>query len=107
MSEDQKPEDQAEEQVEETTQPVKENKPAKPRAPSKVSLTRNAKGEPADIKGDLSIVCSDRVTGTMFDNDRNVRIPAAGQNPVAVTGVTAGSWLWCQIDAGLIIKIGK
>ena len=44
-----------------------------------------------------------KATGTMFDNDRNIRIPAAGNGDVkASSPIKYGSWLHAQIAAGLI-----
>ena len=68
---------------------VVETKPRRTRAPKKAESFR--------------IVCTPRVVGYLHDPDRNVRVPANGQNPVEVSGpVNPGSWLECQINAGLI-----
>lgn len=49
------------------------------------------------------VCCDPRVTGTMFDNDRHIRIPAAGTGDVkASSPIKYGSWLCAQIMAGLI-----
>ena len=75
-----------EETIESTPEP--EKKVRKPRAPKVESLR---------------VVCGPRTVGYLFDPDRNVRIPANGQNPVELSGpVREGSWLDCQIKAGLI-----
>lgn len=69
------------------------------------TLTRDSKGTPKNVKGPIAVTCSPKVIGTMFDTERQVRIPAAGQNAVQISDVKASSWLWCQMDAGLIIKV--
>ena len=97
-------EDVSEETVEE---PTPAPAPAKTAKKADGTLTRTATGKPKDVKGPLSLLCSTKVTGTMYDAERQVRIPASGQNPVQVGGVKAGSWLWCQLDSGLVVKVGK
>ena len=50
--------------------------------------------------------CSERVTGGLFDTERNLRIPGPGLNPVQVDGeIREGSWLDCQMKAGLIVEL--
>ncbi len=47
------------------------------------------------------IQASPKVVGALFDPDRNIRISRV--RDVAVTGpIPEGSWLYCQIKAGLI-----
>lgn len=52
------------------------------------------------------LICSDKVTGGLFDQERNLRIPGPGLNPVQVNGeIRKGSWLDCQIKAGLVTEL--
>lgn len=95
------------EPVVEEEPPQAEPKAAAPATKGKGTLTRDARGKPKDIKGTLNVLCAPRVVGTMYDTQRQVRIPSSGQNPTAVSDITAGSWLWCQMDKGLIVKVGK
>lgn len=102
-------EEQQNEENPEVSQPepsVKEKPAAKKSKAGAGTLTRDAKNSPKDIKGALHVTCSNKVVGTMYDTDREVRIPSAGQNAVQIADVKAGSWLWCQMDAGLVIKVG-
>jgi hypothetical protein len=53
--------------------------------------------------GSYRLQCTQKVTGTLFDNKRHIRIPAAGQGDVEAAGpILSGSWLHSQIRAGLI-----
>ena len=49
------------------------------------------------------VCCTPKVTGTVYDNDRNIRIPAASNGDVkASSPIKYGSFLHAQIAAGLV-----
>ena len=61
------------------------------------------KAEPQAKQAGMRITCSPKVVGHLHDPERNIMIPAHGQNPVEISGeVKEGSWLDCQIKANLI-----
>lgn len=78
----------------------------KPSASKKIGGQETKVSEPEAKAAEpqrLRLVCTPRTLGSLVDPDRNVRIPANGQNPVEVSGpIAEGSWLDCQVKAGLI-----
>lgn len=73
-------------------------------AAEKRAAAKDASKGGKDLKAkSYRLCCTTRVTGTLFDTKRNVRIPAAGNGDVKVEGpIPAGSWLGSQITAGLV-----
>lgn len=56
-------------------------------------------------KKEMRVICSPACRLGMFDPDHNLRIPAAGNNPVTIPGpVKKGSWLDAQMQAGLVVE---
>jgi len=59
--------------------------------------------EPEVVKTSFRVCCTTKVTGTLFDTKRNVRIPPAGHGDIQIAGpIAEGSWMDAQIKAGLI-----
>jgi len=57
-------------------------------------------------EGAYRIRCTPKCVGSLFDNDRGVRIPRAGSTDVKIAGpIPAGSWLGAQIGAGLVVIV--
>lgn len=52
----------------------------------------------------LRVMCAEHVVGSLVDPDRKVRIPKGSD--VKISGpVDEGSWLDCQMKAGLIVIV--
>jgi len=92
----------------ENQEPAVEESPAVVERPNrkKKSAIETLSGG-ADLRGSgFRLMCSQRVTGTLFDNDRNIRIPPSGHGDVKASGpILAGSWLAAQILAGLVVIV--
>lgn len=69
----------------------------------KAARGRRAKKDPTQAST-LRIRCTERVVGSLFDHEHNVRVPPhTASDGVKIPGpVRAGSWLDCQIQAGLV-----
>jgi hypothetical protein len=58
--------------------------------------------------GSYRLQCTPKVTGTLFEHSRHIRIPAAGQGDIEAAGpILAGSWLHSQIRAGLVVVLSE
>lgn len=70
----------------------------------KATRGRRAKKEQPPQASALRVRCTDRVAGTLFDHEHNVRVPPhTASEGIKIPGpVREGSWLDCQIKAGLV-----
>jgi hypothetical protein len=75
-------------------------------APTKKRSKRKKDGSyPA---GSYRLQCTPKVTGTLFEHKRQIRIPAAGQGDVEAAGpIPTGSWLHAQLKAGLVVVLSE
>jgi hypothetical protein len=59
---------------------------------------------PTKQSSSLRVMCAEHVVGSLVDPDRKVRIPKGSD--VKISGpVEKGSWLDCQMAAGLIVVV--
>jgi len=77
-----------------------------PSIPTKKRSKRKKDGSyPA---GSYRLQCTPRVTGTLFDHKRQIRIPSAGQGDIEAAGpILSGSWLHSQLNAGLVTVLSE
>jgi len=95
--------DQVEEAVEVEETPKPARKKAEKLSPHDKVMKQLEQKKDAVSSNGFRVCCTPKVTGTMFDNARNIRIPAAGSGEVkASSPIAYGSWLGAQISAGLI-----
>ena len=75
--------------------------PAPTPAPKKAAKKKPTKDDKEFNASSYRIMASEKVVGSLYDQDRKVRIGRA--HDVEVAGpIKPGSWLYCQIKAGLI-----